>query len=518
MKKMKRTAAIAAAAVMAVSAMVATATITGSASATTAKSTVSIENAKARHTYYAYQVFKGTYSNGGILSNVTWGDSIDTSKLGDIVADIQADADLNALTGASALTASSSAQDFADVFATITSGKSTTDYTVADKLAAILSNYMSSSYASVDTHGVTTASFDVENGYYLFVDTSYDSFTTLSKHILAVEGDINITLKQGEVSLEKKVKDVNDKTGVTSDWQDAADMDIGDKVEFKLTGTLPQDYAVYDSYQYKFTDTFSDGLTFDETSVEVTAGTVTVDPAEYTITKTANGFELKFTDLKTAVPGLTSADKVVVTYKATLNANAQIGATGNPNTANLEYSNNPNKGGSGTAKTLDDKVIVFTYKTIVNKVDENGAPLKGANFTLSKNVNGSWVAVKEITELNKDAFEFTGLDAGDYKLEETKTPTPEYNKIDDILFTITADYDIDAADPKLNDLSANVTGGKASFNANATDGILTTDVENKKGSQLPETGGIGTKIFYATGASIALGAGVLLITKKRKKD
>lgn len=518
MKKMKRTAAIAAAAVMAVSAMVATATITGSASATTAKSTVSITNAKAMHTYYAYQVFKGTYSNGGILSNVTWGDSIDTSKLGDLVADIQTDADLNALTGASALTASSSAQDFADVFATITNSKSTTDYTAADKLAAILENYMSSSYAYVDTQDGTTASFDVENGYYLFVDTSYDSFTTLSKHILAVEGDTNVTLKQGEVSLEKKVKDVNDKTGVTSDWQDAADMDIGDKVEFKLTGTLPEDYAVYDSYQYKFTDTFSDGLTFDETSVEVTAGTVTVDPATYTITKTANYFELTFTDLKTAVPDLTSADKVVVTYKATLNANAQIGATGNPNTANLEYSNNPNKGGSGTAKTLDDKVIVFTYKTIVNKVDENGDPLKGANFTLSKNVNGSWVAVKEIADLNKDTFEFTGLDAGDYKLEETKTPTPEYNKIDDILFTITADYDVDAADPKLNDLSANVTGGKATFAKNVTDGTLTTDVMNKKGSQLPETGGIGTKIFYATGASIALGAGVLLITKKRKKD
>lgn len=518
MKKMKRTAAIAAAAVMAVSAMVATATITGSASATTAKSTVSITNAKARHTYYAYQVFKGTYSNG-ILSNVTWGDSIDTSKLGDLVADIQADADLNALTGASALTASSSAQDFADVFASIKNGKSTTEYTVADKLAAILENYRTSTpYASVDTQGGTTASFDVENGYYLFVDTSYDSFTTLSKHILAVEGDTNVTLKQGEVSLEKKVKDVNDTTGVTSDWQDAADMDIGDKVEFKLTGTLPEDYAVYDSYQYKFTDTFSDGLTFDETSVEVTAASATVDPAEYTITKTANGFELKFTDLKTAVPGLTSVDKVVVTYKATLNANAQIGATGNPNTANLEYSNNPNKGGSGTAKTLDDKVIVFTYKTIVNKVDENGAPLEGANFTLSKKVNGSWVVVKEITDLDKDAFEFTGLDAGDYKLEETKTPTPEYNKIDDILFTITADYDVLADAPQFNDLSANVTGGKASFNANATDGILTTDVENKKGSQLPETGGIGTKIFYATGASIALGAGVLLITKKRKKD
>lgn len=518
MKKMKRTAAIAAAAVMAVSAMVATATITGSASATTAKSTVSITNAKARHTYYAYQVFKGTYSNG-ILSNVTWGDSIDTSKLGDLVADIQADADLNALTGASALTASSSAQDFADVFASIKNGKSTTEYTVADKLAAILENYRTSTpYASVDTQGGTTASFDVENGYYLFVDTSYDSFTTLSKHILAVEGDTNVTLKQGEVSLEKKVKDVNDTTGVTSDWQDAADMDIGDKVEFKLTGTLPEDYAVYDSYQYKFTDTFSDGLTFDETSVEVTAASATVDPAEYTITKTANGFELKFTDLKTAVPGLTSADKVVVTYKATLNANAQIGATGNPNTANLEYSNNPNKGGSGTAKTPDDKVIVFTYKTIVNKVDENGAPLEGANFTLSKKVNGSWVVVKEITDLDKDAFEFTGLDAGDYKLEETKTPTPEYNKIDDILFTITADYDVLADAPQFNDLSATVTGGKASFNANATDGILTTDVMNKKGSQLPETGGIGTKIFYATGASIALGAGVLLITKKRKKD
>ena len=216
-------------------------------------------------------------------------------------------------------------------------------------------------------------------------------------------------------------------------------------------------------------------------------------------------------------------------YSSTLNDQAVLGSTGNPNTMHVTYSNNPNdEQGGENGKTPDDTVIVFTYKVVANKVTKNPdydpevegseqyIPLKGAGFTLyKKNASGKYVAVgSEVKGDEMTTFEWKGLDDGDYKISETTTPAG-YNTIADIEFTITAEHDVLSDNPALTSLSGNATTGELTFTSDTTEGYLSADVINNAGSTLPETGGIGTTIFYVLGSVLLVGAAILLITKKR---
>lgn len=122
--------------------------------------------------------------------------------------------------------------------------------------------------------------------------------------------------------------------------------------------------------------------------------------------------------------------------------------------------------------------------------------------------------VKSFTAGEDTTFTFSGLDDGDYKLIESTTPAG-YNTITPIEFTISADHAVTNDDPTLISLSGNVTTGEATFTANATDGSLTTDIVNKKGSTLPSTGGIGTTIFYVAGCAMVVLAGVMITARKK---
>ena len=153
---------------------------------------------------------------------------------------------------------------------------------------------------------------------------------------------------------------------------------------------------------------------------------------------------------------------------------------------------------------------------IVNKVDGEGAPLTGAEFTLEKynKETGEWEAITAVKNDEGTTFTFSGLDDGKYRLTETKTPAG-YNSIAPIEFTITAEHDVLADDPALTSLSGNATTGEITFTSSTAEGSLSTNVVNKAGSTLPETGGIGTTIFYVLGAVLVVGAGVVLVIKKR---
>ena len=158
--------------------------------------------------------------------------------------------------------------------------------------------------------------------------------------------------------------------------------------------------------------------------------------------------------------------------------------------------------------------IVFTYKVTANKVNENQQPLEGAEFELFKKAkDGSWISKEKRTGTgdNQNVFEWIGLDDGDYKIEETTTPSG-YNTIDPIEFTITAEHDTTADNPELKTLSGNV------FTGNVTTGAVSANIVNKSGSTLPETGGIGTTVFYVIGGMLMAAAAVLLITKKRMNN
>ena len=377
----------------------------------------------------------------------------------------------------------------------------------------------------------------VEQGYYLIAETKTgadpDSFSLVMLNT-AGKTDLNVTTKEDVPEVDKKVQEKNDSTGAVSDWQDGADYDVNDHVPFKLTGTLPDNYDKYSTYKYVFHDEQSDGLTFEPDSVKVYVvngedKTEVSDSLYEVVTSGLSDnctFEVSFEDLKQVTTDKTS--KIVVEYTSILNDQSVIGSTGNPNQAKLEFSNNPY--GDGTGKTPFDKVIVFTYKLVANKVDKDGQPLEGAGFTLYKfdSEANDYVAVgSEITGVT--TFTFERLDAGQYKLVETTVPAG-YNKAEDLIFTVEATYDTDSAEPEFKDLvvkNANgdvISGTNAqegqtfTFTVSTADGSASTNIVNHTGTELPSTGGIGTTIFYLTGTILVLGAVVLLITKKRMEN
>lgn len=446
------------------------------------------------HQYEIYQIFTGDLSEG-ILSNVKWGKN-GTDTEGKAVASAVIDE----------LTAVNSRPD-------------------SEKLDVV------KKYAKLDSTPVATitngATYSAAAGYYLIKDkdntvSGADTYTT---YIVKVVGNVTITPKSNVPSFEKKVKDTNDTTGATSDWQDSADYDIGDEVPFKLEGTVASNYADYKTYYFAFHDQAEDGLTFNKDSVKVYVDTTEINTGYKVVTSTTDGdtFDVVFDNLKN-IADVKANSKITVEYTATLNDKAVLGNQGNVNTAHLEFSNNPNEehsgsGKPGTGNTPDDSVIVFTYQVVVNKTKANGDALSGAEFTLKKVLEGGTekpVAVVKNTD--GTTFTFTGLDDGDYILTETKTPAT-YNTIEPIRFTVTADHKItwntEARTEILTGLTGNTADGKITFTASADKSKLTTDVVNQSGATLPGTGGIGTTIFYVIGGLLMAAAAVLLITKKR---
>lgn len=457
------------------------------------------------HTYEIYQIFTGDYDplQPSMLANIKWGKN-GTGTAGDAVEQTVLDA-LSAV--------ASSASDKAKL--------------------DVIENYvkLDTTPVAIVTNG---SSVEVVGGYYLIKDKdgSLSGSEPYTTYLVSVVGHVTINPKSSAVpEFKKKLKDTNDSTGDTTGWQDSADYDIGDDIPFRLQGTVPEDYDSYKTYYYAFHDVEEKGLTFDPSSVEVHLGDengAIIPNTDYKVLTKKDGttsdtectFEIVFDDLK-KVSGVTADSTITVTYKSQLNDSAVLGAQGNVNKAKLEYSNNPR--GNGTGTTPWDNVIVFTYKVVVNKVDQNRQPLEGAEFTLTKKLKDGTenVIPMKIDTSNKALFTLSGLDDGVYTLTETVTPA-HYNTISPITFTVNADHTITwEADPRntvLTSLSGNTASGEITFTHNETDGSLTTDVVNNIGTTLPGTGGIGTTIFYVIGGGLMVAAAILLITKKRMEN
>ena len=476
---------------------------------------ITINNSAEGHTYEAYQIFTGDLvekDGTKILSNIVWGSGI--SETGQ-----------TALGDAAAKAETLKTEDDAKAF------------------AKAVAPYLTTAAGSTNT--VTDGKYVISGlaaGYYLVKDQDgsltgdADAYT---EYIIKVVSDTTATPKSSVPTVEKKVADTNDSTGVTSGWQDSADYDIGDSIPFQLKTTLADNVSAYTTYKVVFHDTLSKGLTYNNDAKVYIDGTETNG---FTVTATVNAdgtttLTVSCDDVKALDAGNSSV--ITVEYTAKLNENAVLGSAGNPNEVYLEYSNNPNKseeGNNETGETPKDVVIVFTYKTIINKVDSENTPLTGAAFKLEKLIKGkdgaadTWTTVKEFTvDETTTSFTFSGLDDGQYKLTETKTPVG-YNTIDPIYFVIEATHDETADAPTLKTLNAYLTDANGNKQTEMKDGesvnidlgtvdltagSITTTVVNKSGSELPSTGGIGTTIFYVLGGVLVLAAVVLLVTKKR---
>lgn len=473
------------------------------------KSTITVDGATAGSEYVAYKLFNATDDGNGHFSYTV------NSKYETVLKEVTGKS-----TGAEIVKYLDGIKDNA-----------TAVREFADKVYAKVKTM------DVDYTAANGVFAEVDQGYYLIAQTKIGTNEAYSLVMLGTAGKNNLTItpKTGVPTFEKKIKEKNDSTGVESGWQDASDYDIGDKVPFKLTGTVSDKYGNYKTYYYAFHDKMDDTLEFNADSVVVKIDGKEVAKNKYTLnTTTTDGctFEVVFNDLKTVSP--TKPENVTVEYTATLKDTAKLGSVGNFNKGKLEFNNNPYYEGEGKPETPGetpwDEVVVFTYKLIANKTDGQGNALAGAGFTLYKfnKDTDDYVKVKEIEAGETTKFEFTGADAGKYKLVETTVPDG-YNKADDLVFEVKGTYEaVNNTNPLkapaltkleiLDEKGKSITGEDKVFTTNLAAGTATTNIKNLTGSELPSTGGMGTTVLYAAGTLMILAAAAFLVMKKKAES
>ena len=518
-------------------------------------------------TMSAYQIFKGTVVDGA-LTGIDWNKDIvnDGALLTALKGDTQLGKYFANCTSAAEVAAALNAKVAGTEEGTETSvfannGALTQHF--AELVKANLKDNVTASATSAK-NGTSAELSITADGYYLIVDDTANLQTgAYSRYILTtVDADSDTTLsiaqKASSPTVVKKVKentDVDDYTYTDArgsqtdkDYNDVADYNIGDAVPFKLYGTMPSTIGDYEHYRYIFHDTL--GTQFTAPAVgDVTVKVDGKNAVGATVAIAGNEITVTFADIKDGNT-ITASSVVTVEYSAVLNKTAQIGLSGQENAVKLEYSNDSYWDGSGTpttSKTPEDKVIVFTYELDVTKQDSvTDKKLKDAEFNLKNaadkyakvDENGyvtGWVDSEEAgSTLKSDEnglFKVIGLDDGTYTLTETKAPTG-YNLLNapvtlklDATTANGQNWDVFDATKALTDLTLTVDTGAAQPAKTPGEGdsfgkygVVETTVLNTSGSSLPSTGGIGTTIFYVAGGVLVVGAGVLLITKKRAKD
>lgn len=346
-------------------------------------------------------------------------------------------------------------------------------------------------------------------GYYL-VDSSVGALCNVN----TTRPNVEINEKNGTPTVGKQVKE--DSTEIFGSSNTA---DIGQTLEFKTTIT-----AQAGAQNYVLHDKMDAGLTFNN-DIQITLNSKRVNNDSYNILLKSNStpetnplndctFEIVFSE--TFCNSLKADDQVIVSYSATLNENAVVGNAGNKNETWLKYGNGTDtKHSITTTKTYEIPVFKYAKKDNVEK------GLAGAKFTLSKNTNNSELiklikvndeteatelayrvakegetsAETEITTPSKGEFVIQGLDADTYYLTETEAPKG-YNKL-----AAPIKVDIDEE-------------GKVKLTETE---VTTVKVENKTGTLLPSTGGMGTTIIYMAGAILVIASGIVLVSKKRSK-
>ena len=566
------------------------------------------------HTYKIYQVLTGTLSEAGSkqLGDPKWGADVvaEPGNVNDFIASLE--------------------------------GKSEQD--VAQLVGAKVDTTKGSGPVDKD-HPAT----GLATGYYVLIDTTTlekygsnpEKIDTKALNVVYVVNDIsNMAIKWGTTEDKKEI--VSDTLGkddeTVNDINGAKDnVSVGDTVNYKIEAKVPANANKYNYFYFVVNDTLDKGLTFTDGSIKVyknaistenllTEGAVSGSGTEQTVTgdyllKTGtaaspNTFQVALTEATKH-----AGDTIIVTYSAVLNKDAVIGESPNKNTSTVTYSNNPNhdydggnypgfpndKDKDALGETPKTETETYTTGIEIQKVDEEGKPLKGATFEISgtstKTVltvsekfeadeNGDYYKLKNgkytkeapstdpVMEVapdgatsgyveddengteevggkkyrayvpdtdegktiyvkvngNADKYEsgkykktveskaentatdhkvalevddngivrFDGLGAGTYTIKETVTPSG-YNTLSDLTVEVTFAAD---GTPKWS-----FNGGSGTYDQ--SEGVYKLEIENNKGSELPETGGIGTTIFYIAGAILVIGASVVMITRRR---
>lgn len=490
--------------------------------------------------FKAYQIFKADVLDKDgkkVVSNVSW------------ASDEAEDAVLGVLKGesGSGISDASTAQEVADYLSKTIADTTATTVVEKDnllnKIALAVEKAVPPTGEAFDAGAAFTAT---NKGYYLFMtdaasigakDNYADKKQTGTSPIFAVVGGsaVEVAEKTGIPTVEKKVMD--DKSN--SNWADKADSQMGQNVEYQLTGTVAKNVDTFDTYYYQFHDELSAGLTANQASVEVKVDGAKIDPDKYAVSyDQENGNNLltvTFDDLKSSGATVTPNSKIVVTYTAKLDpAKAKkvvVGGEGNENTVKLIYSNNPGHDGKG--ESVPDTVRDYTYALKLVKEDsaDSDVKLSGVKFTIQATGADEGTGIQYVQEdgsFGDTAYEFTtddkgeisvkGLDAGTYTVKETHT-LDGYNTLSDFTFTITAT----GLDQNEGANALQVTTSKNGSDLVATpsfdSGTVTLTVQNKKGSGLPLTGLNGvTFTWIAGGAVLCIGVAHLIRSRKQAEE
>ncbi len=503
-------------------------------------------------TYWATNPFSSCTDAAGVASVIKeWSDdSADLDTFANFVA--------NWISTSNSSYAGDSSSDTGSTSATVTPSKDDGYYLIVDTTSSL------SGYSAVSKHRLITYDADAESSYGV---TEKTILPTVDKVVSDESDDGN-----GDSATTTKAD------ATTGYWYETADHSIYENFQMKLIATIPADSSLtaYDTYSVTFNDSMSSGLTYvsldsvmmyygasDTTGYDLkTNSAITYDGTWFTANTAGDGSTktLKVNDVVSALTAYDSANTgyglgkdtitIEVTYTVYLNENAKTvsengdltydsgrGTNVNENDVYLTYSNNPYDS-TGTGTTTKDDVGIITYKITNKKVANvsNGTELAGAKFQLRTDSSDEDSAIymyynsdkqayvvcnsssdpsglspsqsTTIESQNDGSFNIIGLDYGTYYLVETDAPSG-YNVASTVTITVTAKHSETAS-------NAGVTV------ADVSDSVMLTNMNNevvdRSGAELPETGGIGTTVFYVVGGVLVVGAGVLLVTKKRAKD
>lgn len=510
------------------------------------------------HTYEIYQIFTGDYADG-VLSNIKWGKN-GTGKEGDKVAENVLDA-LEAVTDNTSDTAQLAViQQYAKLESTpIKTGSETTytDLTPGYYLVKDQDGSLSGQNVSYTLYVV-----QVVNDTLTF--TPKADIPTPDKKI--VESDNRVSTNEASIGDEVNYEITGTMPTTIGDYK---------TYFYKFTDTLSKGLTYKENsikvtvngvdvtnYFYKGVGTYSNttGTEIEVSILDVKALSLLETLAVGEITKDTK-VVLTYTatlNENAVIAGEGNPNDVKLTYSNDPN-NSGNGSTTPPENPDKPTPEHP------TGESPEVEVVTYTTELTILKTNEEDAFLPGVEFTLTGNgVNIVLVTEETFTEAADGAYwklkdgtytttaptisdnetdntadydsietkytkttsvvakgngktetnvvgtvqedgtvTFKGLGAGEYTITETKT-LPGYNTIDPITFTLTFDASKTPMFASNND-KVNV----------GTDNMLDTSIENKKGSLLPSTGGIGTTIFYIVGAVLVIGAAILLVTKKR---